>query len=1234
MKEESCYFYNREEAGALWESINYNAASSTPSETSELLTSIPKTKILDYGITRDFVSIAEKKTEPIALTSVEIIKDKKKLEISRVNALFLKNLLSEKTFFSKTKKIDLMKNAALATLDLIIKNVSTSTKKSKYSLIDNIRIKTILKFSAEDLNEDDLSEILLACYGEIDKEDIPEINENLDTHEILKILSEKSDIDRKINTNKINKLSSLISSNISKENSLKEKIEKKALKIVTIGLLYNDLKDINLKDEIEKEKLALISEKEKVEEIINSYKFLLQHILGMTKDLFSKTYHPSRYRTKYIQKIIRTTYSLMKSEVQQLSGNIKTEYEKILNYLKNIDDILIALALITSIYINNRLKVQKRSKNTLIKIANDFACISDIPEESNYLINTTPIDISSLTNFQCPINTDNIIVPHIPIELKLENISCEISQDEEISVEVKDSPELSTYAIIRNLRKNSLLVSKITKDTKLTQETKIATLDDHFLYSPVEGTVDKINNNEIIIKNISEPPEDYLTEQINLLNKKYEKYNNINAFIKNYYIKSLYPIMLSISIVDDASTYDESSGIEKEWKSLKKTFSGINEDYEKEIKKITGKDNVKQHAENETLYKIKEQLDEEQKKYYYHLSLYGEMAQKLAKKVKAKSNEYELFEYYALDLGAKFNGLENPSNLEKEFRDKINEIIRKRIIIDGYKKKKLERKINNLIKDLEKGISLGNWFNEGMLIFLTKRNINDVKKWLIGLGEKNKKLNEYEKTTLINRILFLFDLYLIYDNLTQKYNILKKETTDKKETIKEGNFLNEFFNNLWIERNTLILEIEEIQKIITDLSLIKTYSIIDYNGYKARLYTLSDETDCISLESNPYLTGKSTYEYKDIQYWLKYCAFATLASISNPVSGWSTGWIIPSPITFPVIYIPIKSIITNYGFVVIGISICGTWIFPWFLLSNLTLNHNTPFGDPTAILKREVNALRQKIGEQIKNLRKEFIKNKMNETKEKIDEIKINLKQKEEELKEHREQKPSKYLEISNFEDNLQGIPKNVNYIFELEKWEEEKLVLQELITTLKIKKWNLEKIHKILFESYELGKSISGGGEKLEKIENLINNQLDNLIALIDKINNILAPLPITMQPNTTNFGITLKNPNPIIKIEKELDDNINKGPLETIFNKFRLKNNNLISTNYSNTLNNSILNYEKYKNILALNMITLVKKDPFPSYELLKLSNIQWLKFLYTDFVTTGAKTYGYPGYHPLPI
>ena len=1173
---------------------------------------------------------------------------KKKFEMAKANAKFQLNLAREKLFFSIPSKIELLTIAALTILALIIKQIlkqDIPKDEVKKFLRTDIRAKTILSFTANDIDETYVSEMILACYGELPIETIPEIDENLDVNEILKTISGLNDIDKKINFNKSRKLSQTISGNISKSNITKEQIKGQ---LIEIGIIAASVKmgyDIvktgisNIDEQLTAEKESLKQEVETTQEKVQTYKYMLQHIVDTTKDLLTRTTHPSKYMTKYLEKLVRNTYALMKLEYEGLKGDVKKEYEKVLNALKQIDDILIAVTMMTSIYLINRLKLSQRSRASLKETLSDMKCpddstLFDVAEPFDVSVNKIPFEIS----LNCPAVIDDVVVPHVPITEKLKNLSCEVYQNEEMTVDASAKEDLATFAVVRNLRKKDTLTTSLSVDSFVDQKTKIATVGVTPVFSPVEGYVQDMNENEIILRDILDSTDDYLTSQIELLNTYYQELNEVKAFLKDYYVESLYPSMLATAIIDDSSTYDVDSGVEREWKKIRRDFKRINKDYEKQVKKITGKNNVESHAKNETLYKIKEELEAEQEKFYKNVHLAGITANNIAKITKAKSNEYELFEYYALDLSSIFIITEFSSQFEVDFKNAVQEFIRKRYIVDGYKKKKLENKIDSLIKEIESGLTTGNWFDKAMKIYKQRNSASDLEQWLSRMAFSNKKLEGSEKTSTVNRVLFLFDLYLNVDALTQKYNILQKETTSKKEAVKEGNVISLFILNLWKKYEELPQNIAKTEKTIENLSLFSTYSIIEYNEKQARLYTITDETACELTEPDPYLNPHSQYGYGDIQYWLRYCAGATLASVLNPATGWSTGWIVPSPILFPVVYIPLKPILTSFGFIVLGLSICGIYVFPWVLYTDYSTQFATPFADPTAFLKKEIQGLKAQISEQMSKLKRYAIKPLLEKAKIDVQNAQKEIEDIENSIIENKSLRPEKYDRDVNgnfiIVDNYLSVKLNMSYVEQYENWVKNSAALRELLVTAKIRLWRLEIVCSILQKLYDTGKSKKGVTDAVDASQKIIDDQLARLETLAENANKTLAALPIAIAPETANFGMTIKNPKPVIVITDEIDDNLNEEPLNKIAEKFRLKNSDFLSSKYDALLSNSIVNFKEYKRELSAAMPAIIKRDPFPKYELLTPMNIRWVEFLYKDFVTKGAQTYGFPGQLPIPL
>ena len=198
-------------------------------------------------------------------------------------------------------------------------------------------------------------------------------------------------------------------------------------------------------------------------------------------------------------------------------------------------------------------------------------------------------------------------------------------------------------------------------------------------------------------------------------------------------------------------------------------------------------------------------------------------------------------------------------------------------------------------------------------------------------------------------------------------------------------------------------------------------------------------------------------------------------------------------------------------------------------------------------------------------------------------------------------------------------------------------LVLDELILTSKKDKMQAEIKYKIIKDAYDgapIAKNQDAKIQALQNTEEKILSQFDKLDLLIAGIDKFLAPLPIATKPETANFAFTVKNPKPIINMATDIDQNINYDPLNKIMEKFEPKNEDLMKTNYGSILSKTFNNFKGYKTALKAAMPTIIKSDPFPKYENLKPSNLPWMSFLLKEWAPTGAKTYGFPGFPPLPL
>jgi hypothetical protein len=152
---------------------------------------------------------------------------------------------------------------------------------------------------------------------------------------------------------------------------------------------------------------------------------------------------------------------------------------------------------------------------------------------------------------------------------------------------------------------------------------------------------------------------------------------------------------------------------------------------------------------------------------------------------------------------------------------------------------------------------------------------------------------------------------------------------------------------------------------------------------------------------------------------------------------------------------------------------------------------------------------------------------------------------------------------------------------------------------------------------------------QSIKSSEEQIDEKFSGLRDLLDSINSFLRALPVSTEPESTNFGPSIKNPKPIINIEDNIDQTIDYAVLNNFTEKKELSNEELVRTGFRDKLET----YSSYLKGLSGISLSLIKKDPYPKYENLRLQNLQWVNFLYNDWTPTGAKTFGIPGFRPFP-
>jgi hypothetical protein len=1000
--------------------------------------------------------------------------------------------------------------------------------------------------------------------------------------------------------------------------------------------LFNKSGEFDIKTKNLKKTKSLLNVISKIEGIA-PWAFLVYVLVIKIKEFLEQNENPSPHRGKYLQRIIRVVGSILK-QIPEKSKK-ESEYIKMLvGSLKLMDAIVVGSLFASAIYLRNRKAMQKDAIKTFQEIASAQLC-EPVTEPTIPEIISIPL-IEDLNN--CPVDIDDNIVPHIPIEDKLETLSCEIEQigDPE---EGKSRTEIASKALFENQSSIDLKIL-VKPGDEIHIDVPMATYDGDKVYPSVSGIIEKIEPNKIYVKDISDSPT-YLEELIVKLNDAYKEQNDTKFFINEFYIPSIYPVMLKYSPLIDGklstkeslSLFYKTGGVKKRWDGIKKDFEKQIKDWNKRNKDIAKSDNVKKKAEAEKMDDIRIEMEASEKILFKYLKSDGAKGINESKITKADEKEFELVEFYFL-LVSQLLGYFDKNDIATSMINKMSEFLSDRFFIDKYSVDKIKNKINSYCLNLSQGtffsmppnfykILKQKWDNSNLQ---PGQRFASGEAYLIDLQKNNKKQTDSEKENITKYILFLFNFSIETDKLIAvKYS---PEKTKWLQTELEGNWIEDFFASLWKRYDALPKEIISIFNEIEDIAkTFSTYSIININGEQYRWYSIAEDSCEPPEEDDPYLSPKSKKGYGDIGYWLRYCSFATLASVANPATSWSTGLPPPlGPIPFPTVYIPAKAFQTPWGFIVIGLTITGIYPLPLALFVNWSTEHHVPLADPTTLMKREIEALKKELSDQLNQFKKDRLKSYLDKAKEDIKSEETTIKALQNEKTKIKLEKPKRDRSIEPKKD----MPR---YSRDLLAWTEKRNTNTEVILSSKKSKASLEvkyKIIKVAYDGGSIGKNPDAKIQALQNTEDKINKQFDNLDKLIDNRDSFVAPLPIATKPETANFAFTLKNPKPIIKMASDIDQNINYGPLDKIIEKFEPKNEDLMKTNYGPVSVKTFNNFKAYKTALKVAMPTIIKSDPFPKYENLKPENLPWMTFLSKEWAPTGAKTYGFPGFPPIPI
>lgn len=1033
----------------------------------------------------------------------------------------------------------------------------------------------------------------------------------------------------------------------------------------------------------------VVSNQSDTQDSIILYAAMVYVIINYIIDYIEVTTFPSTYRSSYLQKLIRHTSAYINNTSNSVGQLLLTELESLQNTLQKLDGFVVALTAAYFIYETNRNRLQRSSSDELARVSKELSCEEnpklvltdeDIQQEAfenATTLNTTiegiskvPLNTpwdSSILAFTCPIDRDDEITPHQPFEEKLKEFTCPIDiqpSNEEVTENIIDNTgptnksDLSTKALIENLSNDNFDIFVRIGDV-ITKREIIANIGGDDIWSPVLGEIYKIENDKIYVKDIAQLDTDFVGEFSDKISKKYQTLSNIKEFIKNFYIESLFPVFVNsspykmpdwaeTSIINAIETINYVpeplinqivsflsndieyvlGGIQDRYDPIKKEADDAKDTYNNNAKNIAGEDNVKAKSESENMQAIKDELESEEALYFNTLRNLKDRGVSESSVTIYQSTDNTLSEYY-IELYSDLTGFYDNNDIVTTYSNRINDIIINRVFKEGYNIDDIKVKINEYANKLAD--TKNDYYYDNIETKYETGRETSVENYLKELAKGNDEIDDKEALIRKTKSFFL----LLKEIERREENNITVDSTIEDLLNSEANFIDGYFIDLWSKYNSIQSEIDNlINDIKSKTRGFVQPSSIRIDGEDFEYYGLKGpERECPEPEvPDENLSNFTSYGMDSIIYWLKYCGIATLVGITNPL-GWSTGLPPPvGPTLFPVVYLPIVSFYSKYGFLVIGLTITGTWIFPFVLFSNLSPNYKVPIVDPTGFIQAQITALKNELISSLKQYRTLTLQSYMDETRADIDFLNNKLDNLKEDKSLLRTNKPRK--------ERPETLRTNAEYISSLANWNTNLASINEEIALTRLERFKLETKYKIFYEAQKETPVESDISDPeivaIKKTEEFIDKRFDDLNNLIGSIDNFLAPLPISLTPQSASFAFTVKNPKPVIKIKEDISsqENINTQPVNKLIEKLNISSESLMLPNFSNTIGNTIINANNYNNAISPFMPLIIPFDAFPRYENLKITNIAWtVAFLWPHWAPVGAKAFGYPGFPPLP-
>lgn len=223
-------------------------------------------------------------------------------------------------------------------------------------------------------------------------------------------------------------------------------------------------------------------------------------------------------------------------------------------------------------------------------------------------------------------------------------------------------------------------------------------------------------------------------------------------------------------------------------------------------------------------------------------------------------------------------------------------------------------------------------------IYSTQENANFLaqKKILAGYLKTLKEVTDNESKQISEFLKSIIAEYLEMDFSIDSYisefnNILGTSWPNPSMIYHNNTKCNFYFFG---KNNVSLSSTKELKELENDIVVDIKKPLPDNIEYDPSFYYGKKSNDNINIDTDEL--NSASPGITSLKYWLRYCSMATMYHAALPMF-WSTGIVINgSPISLPVIYIPIKVFSGKRVTTVCGIGLCGICPLPMLLFLNLS----------------------------------------------------------------------------------------------------------------------------------------------------------------------------------------------------------------------------------------------------------------------------------------------------------